>query len=212
SIFVGTMSNSQTDGGVLSAVMNDATAKPFVKGFGLQWGMIDTYGSLALDKSLPIWQTEHKCGNYPWVNGTNQSKAPNDFAYGVETWGLIRDWIKKGVTSYSAWNMVLDTVGKSVDTVRPWAQNALLTVDTSSKKLNITAAYYVFRHISQYVDVGAKVVGTSGGDALAFKNPDGTIVLVMYNSGAAKKATVKLGGKMLQFDMPDKGWATVNWK
>src|SRR5690349_25131860 len=35
----------------------------------------------------------------------------NDDAYAVESWGLIRDWIKAGVTAYSAWNMVLDTVG-----------------------------------------------------------------------------------------------------
>ena len=89
--------------------------------------------------------------------------------------------------------MVLDTAGKNLDTMRPWPQNALLTVNTSSKTLNITPAYYVFRHVSQYVDPGAKVVGTSGGDALAFKNPDGTIVAVVYNSGAAQKLH-RLGG------------------
>lgn len=130
----------------------------------------------------------------------------------MESWGLLRDWIKKGVNAYSAWNMVLDTAGRSMDTVRPWAQNALLAVDTAEKKLNITPAYYVFRHLSQYVDAGAKVVATSGGDALAFKNPDGTLVAVMYNAGPAKQAVVALGGKMLQFDMPASGWATIDWK
>jgi glucosylceramidase len=54
-------------------------------------------------------------------------------------------------------------------------------------------------------------VGTTGGDALAFKNPDGTIVAVVRNSGAAKKAIVTVAGKMLQFDMPANGWATINW-
>jgi glucosylceramidase len=39
--------------------------------------------------------------------------APNDQAYAVESWGLIRDWIKAGVTAYSTWNMVLDTVGSA---------------------------------------------------------------------------------------------------
>jgi glucosylceramidase len=64
-----------------------------------------------------------------------------------------------------------------------WPQNALLTVDTATKTLNITPTYYVFRHCSQFVTPGAKVVGTSGGDAVAFKNPDGSIVAVMYNAG-----------------------------
>ena len=54
-----------------------------------------------------------------------------------------------------------------------------------------------------------KVVGTPGGDALAFKNPSGSIVAVMYNSGAAGAYIVSAGGKKLQFDMPGKGWATV---
>ncbi|WP_437643709.1 glycoside hydrolase family 30 protein [Sorangium sp. So ce362] len=211
-IFVGTMSNTQTDGDIVTTVMDNAAARSYVKGYGFQWGMLDTFTGLRLDKGLAIWQTEHKCGNYPWQSGTDQSKAPNDHAYAVESWGLIRDWIKKGVNAYSAWNMVLDTVGRSLDTVRPWAQNALLAVDVPGKKLNITPAYYVFRHVSQYVDPGAKVVATSGGDALAFKNPDGTLVAVMYNAGAAKQAVVAVGGKKLQFELPARGWATINWK
>ncbi|HEX5099255.1 MAG TPA: glycoside hydrolase family 30 beta sandwich domain-containing protein [Polyangiaceae bacterium] len=209
-IFIGTMSNSTADATLMKTVMNDGTAKAAISGYGLQWGMFDVYSSLGLDKSLQIWQTEHKCGNYPW-EGANQSKAPNDQAYGIESWGLIRDWIKKGVNAYNAWNMVLDTVGRSLDTVRPWAQNALLAVDTSSKKLILTPAYYVFRHCSQYVDPGAKLVGTSGGDALAFKNPDGSIVVIMFNSGGAKTAIVSVGGKKLSFAMPGNGWATVNF-
>ncbi len=55
-------------------------------------------------------------------------------------------------------------------------------------------------------------MSTSGGDAIAFKNPDGTIVAAVYNSGAAKKFTVAVGGKKMQFDMPGSGWATVNYK
>ena len=53
------------------------------------------------------------------------------------------------------------------------------------------------------------MVATTGGDAVAFKNPDGTIVTVMYNSGAAATYTVSVGGKLLQFNMPSNGWATV---
>jgi glucosylceramidase len=209
-IFVGTMSNTQNDAAVLNAVSGNATAMQFVKGFGLQWGMIDVWDSLNMPDGMAVWQTEHKCGNYPWLDGYNGSRAPNDHAYGVESWGLIRDWIRKGVTSYSAWNMVLDPLGKNSEAERDWKQNALMTVDEGSKKLTVTPAYYVFRHVSQYVDPGAKVVGTSGGDALAFKNPDGSVVAVLFNSGAAKMVTVAIGSKKYQFNMPGNGWATLN--
>jgi glucosylceramidase len=69
----------------------------------------------------------------------------------------------------------------------------------------------VFRHFSQYVVPGAKVVGTTGGDAVAFKNPDGSIVVAMYNSGAVKTSIVSIGGKLLSFPMPAAGWATVKY-
>jgi glucosylceramidase len=215
SIYVGTMSNDGTDPAIISAVTGDATANKYVKGFGLQWNLLPNVSGLR-SRNLPIVQTEHKCGNYPWnpegFPTFNPNTAANDYAYGVESWGYIKDWIQKGVNVYSAWNMVLDTAGKNIDSMRPWPQNALLNVNTSSKTLILTPAYYVFRHVSQYVDPGAKVVSTSGGDALAFKNPDGTIVAVIYNSGAAKNAIVQIAGKKLQFAMPANGWATVNWK
>jgi glucosylceramidase len=223
-IFIGTMSNPTSDATLLQGVMNDATAKPYIKGYGLQWGMLSVYGNLGLDPSLKIWQTEHKCGNYPFGGQTlppgipgsiaaHKNPAPNDHAYAEESWGYIREWIKNGVNSYSAWNMVLDSVGVGeIDTTRIWAQNALLTVDTGAKKLNLTPTYFVFRHVSQYVDPGATRLDTTGGDALAFKNLDGSITTIIYNSGAAKDFTVAVAGKKVGFAMPARGWATVNVK
>jgi glucosylceramidase len=207
-IMLGTMSNNVagTDPAVVSAVMGDSTARSYVDLIGMQWGM-QSGVSGARQYNLPIWQTEHKCGNYPWMSGYVSSAAPNDQAYGVETWGLIRDWIRDGATSYSSWNMVLDRVGKGNDQTRDWAQNALLVVDGGN--LILTPAYHVFRHSAQYVSPGARVVGTSGGDAIAFKNPDGSQVAVMYNSGGATQYTVQIAGRLLQFSMPGNGWATV---
>jgi glucosylceramidase len=215
-IYLGTMSNNDSgkDGTIISTVTGDSTAMKYVKGFGLQWNMLPVVSSLT-SKNLPILQTEHKCGNYPWKPSDypnfNSSKAPNDHAYGIESWGYIRDWIKAGVNSYSAWNMVLDTIGNGIDSGRLWPQNSLLTVDTSSKKLIPTPAYYVFRHFSQYIAPGAKRVATSGSspDTLAFKNPDGSIVAVMYNSGSsAKTTTLSIAGSKVQFSIPGSGFAT----
>jgi glucosylceramidase len=211
-IFLGTMSNADAgkDGTIISTVTADSGAMQYVKGFGLQWNMINSIGGLQ-PLGLPIVQSEHKCGNYPWETATfNAQTPPNDHAYGVESWGLIVDWIEAGATSYSAWNMVLDKDGHNLDTERPWPQNSLLWVDRNARTLNVTPAFHVFRHLSQFVDPGATRVATSGGDALAFKNPDGSLVAVIFNSGGAKQSIVSIGGKLLQFDMPGNGWATVN--
>ncbi|MBN2191871.1 MAG: glucosylceramidase [Polyangiaceae bacterium] len=213
-IWLGTMSAPE-DAQHVQTVLNDPTAKGFVKGIGLQWNLLDSVGSYSSQYHLPVMQTEHKCGNYHWLDGFNPNFPPNDHAYAEESWGLMRDWIKAGVTSYSAWNMVLDTVGKNLNSSKPWPQNALLTVNRDTNALTETPTYYVFRHFSYFVDPGAVRVGTTGSfsEALAFKNPDGSIVTVLYNSGgSARQTTLGVGTTSLQFSVPAHGWATVNWE
>jgi glucosylceramidase len=207
-IWMGTLSNPDVDNGIGSTALGDAQAKPYIKGAGLQWGMSQHLGEFT-NKGIPIWQTEHQCGNNPWEGGYNSQKAPNDHAYAEQGWGWLKTWIGGGVNAYMAWNMVLDTVGRSLDTVRPWNQNALIAIDTQAKKYILTPTYYLFRHFSQYVDEGAVRVGVSGGDALAFKNPDGTLVAVLHSSGGGQ-TTIAIGGKSYSFNIPAQGWATVN--
>ena len=208
-VMEGTLSNTSGDSDIGSKVLQDSTAKGYIGAIGVQWGMaaasqISTLKGLA--GGIPIWLSETQCG------GTmgSTAPAPNDQAYGVATWGYIRDAIKNGLTAYNAWNMVLDKGGLGIDNTRKWPQNALLVADSGS--ITQTPAFYVFRHFSQFADPGAKVVATSGGDAIAFKNPDGSLVAVMYNSGSANSSyVVSIGGKKLQFAMPGAGWATVKY-
>jgi glucosylceramidase len=215
-IWCGTMSKDPDDTNIAKALANDPAALQYTKGFGVQWNLQAVVTTLA--QKGPVMQTEHRCGNYnfesPYWDRSryNANMAQNDHLYGEESWQLIRDWIVSGVNSYSAWNMVLDTVGKSLDN---WPQNALLTVDRSAKKLNVTAAYYVFRHFSAYIAVGATRIGATGNnDAFAFKNPDGSVVVQVYNKGtASKRTTVGVGSALsqalYQFDVPAHGWATL---
>lgn len=219
-IWFGTLSNNDNNiysghiGGLIGNGAN-AKARSYVKGVGLQWNTIDRIPSiLSAAPEFLILQTEHRCGNYPFsVPGTpafNPDKPPNDHAYAVESWGYIRDWINKGANIYSAWNMVLDVNGKSLDAQRPWPQNALLVVDRAADRLIETPVYYVFRHLSYFVDPGADRVGVSGGDAVAFKNPDGSLVAVLFNSGnQATQSVVSIGSEKYQVEIPAQGWATV---
>ena len=214
-IWCGTMS-APADANIATAVAADAASLAYVKGFGLQWNLASTVATLAPKGT--VMQTEHECGNYNfdtpyWSKGQyNANKPPNDHAYGEESWQLIRDWVAAGVNSYSAWNMVLDTTGKSLD---GWPQDALLVVDRSAKTLTATAAYYTFRHFSAYITPGATRIGTQGSnDALAFKNPDGSVIVQVYNKASSSQTmTVGIGSALsqtlYQFDVPAHGWATL---
>jgi glucosylceramidase len=236
-IVLGTMSRNDTNSGtgesdedVVNAVLGDPTALSFVKAFGLQWNMMQKGAFIpsgAGSSSLPKWQSEHKCGNYSWGGAAygqtyNSSKAPNDFAYAEESWGNIHDWLTAGVSVYNAWNMVLDPNGMSVAN---WPQDTLIVADPSSKMLTPKPAYYAFRHFSQYTQPGATRVGTTGdvscsGDgigkcgngvaAIAFKNPDNTHVVVLFNNGSgAAQVNLAVGSTNLAFTMAASSFATV---
>jgi glucosylceramidase len=233
-VMLGPMSNNgdsvrgaaRNDTNVADAVLADSTAKSFLAVAGAQWGVLEAVNRGYNFGGLPVWASEHKSGNYPWVTSAqsatstspaisayNSSKAPNDLAYAQESWFYIRRAVAVGkVTAYNAWNMVLDTRGLGIDTTRDWKQNALLVVDGGS--LIKTPTYWVFRHASQFTsEGGGKVVSTTAGtgvESLGFKNADGSLVAVIYNTGAAKtNFIVSIGGKKLQFAMPAAGWATV---
>jgi glucosylceramidase len=210
-IWFGAMSAPADDRHV-NVAMADATAARFIKGIGVQWNTLSAVPGFVSNYGLPVMQTEHRAGNYPWQKAKfNPTRAPNDHAYAEESWGLIAEWIRAGVNAYLAWNMVLDTRGLNLDERRPWPQNALLTVDRATRTLHATPAYFVFRHLSRFVEPGARRVGTSGdADALAFRNSDGSISTVVYNSSdAAKEVTLEVRSDRLRFTTPAHGWATV---
>jgi len=212
-IWLGTLSAPEDTQHVATALGNSA-ASQYIKGIGVQWSTLPAVPGFVSSYGLPVMQTEHRCGNYPWVKSFDASRPQNDHAYGEETWDLIASWIRAGVNAYVAWNMVLDDVGRNLDAQRPWPQNALLVVDRVSHTLNVTPAYYVFRHLSQFVQARAQRLDTSGKeDALAFENPDGSIVTVIHNPGdAARTVTLELRATELQLEVPGHGWATLGWR
>lgn len=226
-VWYGTLSNNSTFQAYWQGLSDFGRAQ--VTGVGLQWGTSERVPEIANTtgkdgKAMLVMQTEHKCGNYPWLDTQATSPldanrdnflpfmAPNNHAYAEESWDLLREWIEAGVHVYSAWNMVLDRRGFNMDSTRPWPQNALITVNTDNRKFQVTPAYYVFRHIGQYVDTGATRVAIRGGNALAFQNPDDSVTAILFNAEPeATYTTLSIDGELIQFEIPARGWATVRW-
>jgi O-glycosyl hydrolase len=60
--------------------------------------------------------------------------------------------------------------------------------------------------------MGAVRIGLTGtyDDAVAFRNPDGRLVVVLQNAGGQPRSlTLAARGGLLQVDLPARGWATV---
>ncbi len=198
-------------------VLEDPEANGYINTVGFQWdGLYSVNWTRRNYPEKKIMQTETECGNWYWKAGFDPNKPQNDWKYGVYTWNKVKDYFVQGVNSYMLWNMVLDEEGKSIDSMRPWPQNAAIVVDRNTKSLIYTPMYYAFKHFSHFVKPGARLVGLrpydawSHSNAIAFQNPEGGIVLVLQNTTESEKPVkVKLEKKSVTVTLPPQSWSTL---
>jgi glucosylceramidase len=174
-VYFGTIERANVDR--LRASMNDPEASRHIKGVGLQWaGKLATPDIHRAYPKLSLYQSEQECGD-----------GKNDWRYCSYTWQLIKHYFRSGANAYMYWNISLDAGGVSH---WGWRQNSLVSVDTAAKTYRWNHEYYVLKHLSHFVLPGATRLETDGtmDDALAFRNPDGTVVVVLRNLRAEAQA------------------------
>ncbi|MDR1557210.1 MAG: beta-glycosidase [Tannerellaceae bacterium] len=160
-------------------ILTHPAAGPYIRGVGFQWaGKAALPGIHARYPHLRLYQTEQECGN-----------GKNDWKGAVYSWNLMKHYLNNGVTAYLYWNTSLMQGGISR---WGWAQNSLVVVN-EDKTFAYTPEYYVMKHLSHYVQPGARRLQAEGtyNDLLAFINPDNTIVVVAGNEEAADR-TVRI--------------------
>jgi glucosylceramidase len=209
-LFLGTINRDNWDVG---RVLRDPGAAPYIAGVAVQWmGIAHLEKVRALRPELPIMQSETECGNNHWQPGFDPVKAHNDFAYAVHTWRKFREFFAAGASSYMLWNMVLDEQGKNIDSQRPWPQNSAIVVDRSSRSVTYTPMFWATKHFSHLVARGAQLVASSSAhqDQIAFRNPDGTVVVELMNANdAALSLNVIVGGQTRAVSLPGRSFASL---
>ena len=196
-------------------VLLDPVARRFVSLGGMQWYSLDFMDQMkTAAPGLTIWQTETDCGNWWWLPGHNPDMPGNDIKYAGFTWDKIRDWLRAGVSVYELWNLVLQPDGKSIDSKKPWPQNALITVDPATREVRYTPLFGAVGSFSKFVTPGSRMVETEGlsaeADAAAFIDPAGRVVVVLYNRKETPVSTrVQVRRTVHLVNMPPQSFATL---
>ena len=173
---------------------------------GIAWhGYGGTPGAMsALHEAYPAlgnYETEHSGGT--WVS--DQVKA--DFE---EITQVMRNWGK----SYVKWSLALDQ-NHGPNTGGCSTCNPLVTVSESSGAVSYDIDYYTLGHYSKFVLPGAVRVYSSnapGFVSVAFKNPDGSKVLVVYNEGRSPQSfQTTWGSKSFTYSLSGLSGATFVW-
>lgn len=99
----------------------------------------------------------------------------------------------------------------------PGGCNTCLGAVTVNNSTSYTknVAYYIIGQISKFVKPGAVRISSSSTSGtiqtVGFRNPDGSIALVVYNSGSANTIKVVSGSSAFNYTVPASSAVTFNW-
>jgi glucosylceramidase len=190
-------------------VLGDAKASPYVAGVAWHCYNGDVAAQGPVHDAHPdkdAYFTE--CSGGEWA-----PKFSDTFDWTVKNLiiGSTRNWAK-GVLM---WNLALDEnfgphKGGCGDC------RGIVTINSGTGAVTKNIEYYAFGHASKFVKAGAVRVASNEADGIsnvAFKNPDGSLVLIALNGNAAATPfSVKAQGKAFGYTLPAGAVATFVWK
>ncbi|MDP3907333.1 glycoside hydrolase family 30 beta sandwich domain-containing protein [Novosphingobium sp.] len=140
-------------------------------------------------------------------------------------WGETLGWMidnliiapsRAGSRGTLLWNLALDEnygphLGGCGDC------RGVVTIDSRTGAVTRNVEYYVLGHVSRFVRPGARRVASSGGGAdlrhAAFRNPDGSLALVLRNGGKSVAAlAIRSGGRAWRLMVPAGEVMTLTWR
>lgn len=196
-ILFGTMERANE--ALVDTILTDPASSKYVGGVGFQWaGKGAIKGIHIRYPEMKLYQTEQECGD-----------GKNDWEGAVYSWNLMRHYLDNGASAYMYWNISLEKGGISR---WGWAQNSLVVVDPESKSFQYTHEYYVMKHLSHYVQPGARKLQTSGtfANLMAFVNPDKSIVVALANESSANQTiSIQIGDRVYQPVVPAHSFSTI---
>ncbi len=191
-------------------VLHDELARPFIAGVAWHCYAGDVSAQSLVHAAHPDKDTYFtECSGGAW--------APNfgdNLRWNVRTLviGATRNWAR-GV---ALWNIALDErhgphLGGCGDC------RGVVTIDSAAGAVTFNEEFYALAHASRFVLPGARrIASTSGVDDLetvAFRNPDGSVALLIVNaSGNARPITVRSGERSFTTSIAPGSVVTFRWR
>lgn len=185
-----------------TTILNDPDAAKYVWGIGFHWyeiwnggwqfGNVKRVNETFPDKNLLLTEG---------CNGPYSDKTFNDWKWG-EVYGenMINDF-NSGSVAWTDWNIILDDLG-GPNHVKNYCFAPVHGIGGDLKFMN---SYYYIGHLSKFVRPGAKRILSSTNRAqlltTAFRNPDGTVAVVVMNKTGEKFGyRLYIGGKAIELE------------
>jgi glucosylceramidase len=190
-------------------MLADPTARRFVSGVAWHCYGGDVSAQSKVRDAYPdkdVFFTE--CSGGDWA-----PKFADNLAWTVRNLviGATRNWAR-GVLM---WNLALDErhgphLGGCGNC------RGVVTINSSDHRITRNEEYYALAHASRFVRPGARRIesdtGVEGIESVAFRNADGSKVLVVLNTNALEKAfAIRASSRTLRYSLPAGAVATFRW-
>ncbi|MFP7299925.1 carbohydrate-binding protein [Neobacillus niacini] len=191
-------------------VLNDPEAKKYIAGSAFHGYAGNVQNQQYVKDAHPekdIYFTESSGGEWATDFGGNLQWDLQNLIIGA-----TRNWAK----TVLKWNIALD---ESFGPTNGGCSNCrgIVTIDQETGKVTKNVEYYAFGHASKFVMPGAhRIASNTFGDGnienVAFKNPDGSKVLIALNSSKKMKDfKVRSGKNSFSYTLPAGAAATFVW-
>ncbi len=200
------------DLGYPTSVLQNTAAAPYIAGTSFHCYAGTPANQSLIKQAFPskaIWFTE--------CTGTMGSDFGNDLKWSSTNLliGATRNW----ASAISLWNLALDQ--NSGPTNGGFLNGrGVVTINTATTPATVSrnVEYYILAHLARFVTPGAVRIDSNSFNSdtiedVAFKNPDGSIVLFVLNGAYAPNTfTVNWMGANVNYTLPALSVATMTWK
>lgn len=195
-----------------TTILNNSTAASYTS--GIAWhcyaGSASAMGTF--HNAFPNKATyETECSGGTWEGSNWPNGFQNTLELGINS---ARNWSRTVVR----WNLALDPNGNpNLGTANSCTTcRGVVTIDQSTGNVTYNSDYYALGQFSKFVEPGAYVVasnsfGSGNIEDAAFKNPDGSDVLVVYNGGESNTFQVEWNNEAFSYTLPAGAAVTFKW-
>lgn len=190
-----------------SVIYGDPEAARFVWGMGFHWYGDDHFEQVAQVREA--WPDKHLI----FTEGC-QEGGPHHGAWQLgERYArsLIHD-LRNGCEGFIDWNLMLDETGGPNHVGN--LCSAPMLIDRAKGEVQRQSSYWALGHFSRFIRPGAQRIvcasGTARVEAVAFRNPDGSLAAVLLNRNEqAQPLRLRWDGGFADFELPARAIATV---
>lgn len=192
-LYLGTFNTNRQD--YVEKILSDKELCDNICGMGFQWEGREILPHIRAQH--PDWHyvcSESECG---W--------GSFDWKAGEHTFELMNHYLGNGCDEYNFWNCILTDKGES-----PWGwkQNALIHVDSRTRKFTYTPEFFAVKHYSQAVSSGSRIISYRAAKGsqmpvLVCLTPEGKRNIIAGNfNNEPRQLTVRLGKRYLDVTLP----------